>query len=288
MATENPTTITCPTQEELSVFYDQPSDNTIAEHVAACEKCHQTLATFYQLERLTSELASPPAGLAERINAAVLRAPTSKPAPRVAFWQWHNLQQAASWILVAVLGSLWLLSYTQRDNQDSAVAVSEQLSLTASTQNATTQLQKIETPLPDDGFSLIDQLKLKGNVDVGDLRKVSTGMQVNQSYSDTRQYAIGSRIRHIWLTENLANSRSILEEAAKMSSCKIDWKSDEKADTHIAILTASDKNIQKLVNILYARNLQLLSPTYPQPQAEHKASFTGNAMQYQVVLVQKE
>lgn len=291
MATENSSIIICPSQEELSFFYDQPGDNFIAEHVASCEKCQHNLAVFYQIERLTSELASPPAGLSERITATLLREqPSTNTSRRADFWQWRTLRQAASWLLVAILASLLLYTYTSahRGKQNESVTLSKQLAFTAIPQNSTTQLQKIETPLPNEGFSLTDQLKLHGNIEVGDLRNVSTGMQVNPAYSNPQQYAIGSRVRHIWLTENLAGSKNLLEQAAKQSSCKIDWQPSEEKNTHIAILAASDKNIQKLVNILSAQKLQLLSPTYPQPQAEQKASFTGNAIQYQAVLVLKE
>lgn len=280
----------CPDNEELSWFYDQPDDSAIAEHVAACEHCQQTLAAFYQIECLTSALATPPAGLAQRINAAVRQAHPAGKFPVIRQPAWFRLSQAASWLLVAALSGWLLYSYTSRGRNTTAIhlAMSDQPVPTPAVLPDTTQLRKIETPLPNEGFSLHDQLKLNGNVEVTDLRNVSTGVSFKKSYPKSQQQTIGSRVRHIWLTDNLTAGKIALEEAARLNDCTVAWQEDEHNHTRIAILSATDKNIQKLVNRLYGRNLHLLSPTFPQPLAECNASFTGNQMLYQVVLVQKE
>ncbi|NLF93805.1 MAG: hypothetical protein GX564_07945 [Oligosphaeraceae bacterium] len=289
MDTEQPTYITaCPDPEELSFYYDQPSDHAIAEHVTNCEHCQQTLAAFYQIERLTSALSAPPAGLAQRINAAVRQAHPAGKIPAAPHLAWPILSQAASWLLVAVLGGWLLYSYARRDPTNVRLAASNQPVHKPAALSDTTQLRKIETPLPNEGFSLHDQLNLNGNVEITDLRNVSTGMSVKESYPKSRQQALASRVRHIWLTDTLASGRIALEEAARLHDCTVDWQDNGPKHTLVAILSATDKNIQKLVNRLYAHNLQLLSPTFPQPLAERKASFTGNKMLYQVVLVQKE
>ncbi len=278
----------CPNAEELSAFYDQQGENPYAEHIDGCKYCQNQLAAFRQIEWLTQELTRPPEGLARRINGAIRKMRNDNMAISLRRSTiWPRLSHAAAWMLVALLGGLLIYSSTRRYQPREQVIVTAVNTAAAALAN-NSQIRKIETPLPDEGFTFHNQPQLNGNVETSDLRNVSTGMNVPKSYSSSRRHTIASRVRHIWLTDDLSTAERVLESAARQSGCALDWQDNDQEQSLVAILSASDKNIQLLVNGLYANGLQLLSPSYPQPQAERKAAFTGNSMLYQIVLVQKE
>ncbi len=274
----------CPPVEELSLFFDEPSDDQIAAHVATCGKCQEILAAYDQIDRIQRDRAAAPKDLNERIKQLCRQQSTLKKPliryPGSASW----LRLAAGLAVLASAAAVLTHIAGHATQEPESTLASQAFSPSAGGE----QLSKVEKILPGEVFSLTDQMRLQGNIETDSLQNVSTAPRINTLSSARRKFRIGSQVEHIWLVDNLQTGKQILHEMAAEADCPLTWQADESTDALKAILSGTDKNIQNLVNTLKDRNWVLLSPAWPQPHAENRALLTGNQIQYQATIVKKE
>jgi len=275
----------CPPVEELSLYLDEPSDDLIAAHVAACEKCQAILAAYDQIDRIQRERSVAPDDLSERIQK-LCRQQRALTKPLIRY------PGAASWLrlaagLAVLASAAGILSYIAGHGTHKPNSALASHPLAPAMLNE--PLSKIEQVLPGEVFSLTDQMRLQGNIDTDSLQSVSTAPKINTASAGRRKYRIGNQVEHIWMVDDLENGKQMLHELAASTDCPLTWQKHESANSPLkAVLSGTDKSIQSLVNTLKDKDWVLLSPAWPQPHAENSALLTGNQIQYQATLVKKE
>ena len=275
----------CPSVEELSLFLDVPSDDLIAEHVAACEKCQAILAAYDQIDRIQQECSAAPDDLIERIQS-LCRQQNVPAKPLIRY------PSAASWLRMAaglaILASVaGILTYVAGHGQNDTGTTLASHSVSQAMRNE--PLSKIEQVLPGEVFSLTDQMRLQGNNIASDsLQSVSTSPKINAATAGSRKYRVGDHVEHIWVVDNLQAGKQLLQQLANEAKCPLTWQKDASPELLKASIGGTDKCIQSLVNTLKDRDWVLLSPACPQPYAENVTLLTGNQIQYQATIVKKE
>jgi len=275
----------CPPVEELSLFFDEPSDDQLAAHVAACGKCQAILAAYDQIDRIQRERATAPDDLNRRIQSLCRQQSAPKKPliryPGASSW----LRLAAGLAILASAAGIFTYVTGHGTHQPEAVLARHPVSPA----NEDEPLSKIEQVLPGEVFSLTDQMRLQGNIDTDSLQSVSTAPRINTASAGRRKYRIGNQVEHIWMVDDLENGKQMLHQLAASTDCPLTWQKHESANSPLkAVLSGTDKSIQSLVNTLKDKDWVLLSPAWPQPHAENSALLTGNQIQYQATLVKKE
>jgi hypothetical protein len=267
----------CPSVELLSIFLDEPSDLRVAEHVSSCEKCQAILADYDQIDRIQRERSAAPANLSRRIQQALPRQPSIHYSGAY-FW----LRFAAGLTVLATAAGLltYVIGFASNES-DSTLAVAEPVAIGE-------HLSKVEQALPDEMFSLTDQMRLQGNIETDSLHNVSTGPKLSSTASSLRKFRIGSQVEHIWLVDSLSASKQSLQQLAAAVDCPLTWQEEDGSEAIKANISGSDTNIQSLVNTLKDQEWALLSPAWPQPHAESRTVLTGNQIQYRATIVKKE
>lgn len=277
----------CPPVEELSLFLDEPSDDQIAAHVIACERCQAIIAAYDQIDRIQRERSAAPEDLSRRIQSLCRQ--QSAPRKQVPI----RYPSASSWLRIAAVFAILasvaaILTHLAGHGPQQPEATLASQSVPSPAAFDREQLSKVEQILPSEAFSLSDQMRLQGNIDADSLQSVSTSPKINTASLERRKFRIDNRVEHIWMVDNLQVGKQMLHQLAGDANCPLTWQQDANANTLKATISGSDKNIQSLVNTLKDRNWVLLSPAWPQPYAEKRTLFTGNQIQYQATLVKKD
>jgi len=271
----------CPSVELLSIFLDEPSDLRVAAHVSCCAKCQAILADYDQIDRIQRERSAAPADLSHRIQQLCRQQALPK-KPSIQYPGMHSwLRLAAGLTILATAAGL--LTYIAGGDP-----IKTDSSLAATPPVLGEHLSKVEQALPDEMFSLTDQMRLQGNIEADTLHNVSTGPKVSTTSSSLRKFRVGSQVEHIWLVDSLPASKQSLQQLAAAANCPLTWQEKDGSETITANISGSDTNIQSLVNTLKDREWVLLSPAWPQPHAESRTVLTGNQIQYRATMVKKE
>ncbi|MFA6929894.1 MAG: hypothetical protein WCT05_06170, partial [Lentisphaeria bacterium] len=169
----NQSTSPCPSAEALSIFLDEPSDAAVAAHLSGCEKCQAILAAYDQVDRLLYDQAAAPQDLSARIQTLCRQQSHAvKPKPSIQYpgaFSWLRL--AAGFVVLAMVAALTTY-YAGHSGSAHEKLASTPMNMPATGKET---LDKIENTLPNEVFSLTDQMRLQGNIDGDALQNVSTG-----------------------------------------------------------------------------------------------------------------
>lgn len=276
----------CPTPELLSAFCDcgaVESDlemTAIARHVSACEVCRRTVEAYRELDRLVAAVCRPPAGLEQRILAAV-KSSGQASIDRPWRLRMFRLAQAAAVVAVLALAATAVMRH---------VHSGKDVTLAQHTQEPAVQIATGETEAKADSDSGAvalaepqERLRATDSVRGNDVQTVGIDRSGARTAAPVAQYYLPAAVRHVWTTSDLQQSRRLLDALAKDSNGVITWTDADGSLT--GKIQLEDGKLQALVDSLHSRGLQLVSPSQPQPGNGAKVKFTGQAVTYDLVLV---
>ena len=289
----------CPTNEELSEYYDAQAGEEerggqfqrVREHLAGCEKCRKTLESYGMIDRLMADALAADEGLTERVKARCRAAELQR--------RWRSIGRVAAVVavVIGVMAGVWLSERKGSGGGEIAVVpTSEQPEVVAvvteslgEKKPSVESLTAAEAPLSDEWLTWHEptaesvQASLSRNGMSGkDIRTV--GMQQGNQGKLAGQGGaaeINDAVRHIWMVDDLAASRGLFTIFAKRSGVKTVF-ADKDGGLIVQFRGLTDRQLQGLVEQLNARKWALVSPMLPQPKQWERVKFTGKPVTYTV------
>ena len=282
----------CPAPELLSVFCDcrAPENDlemsAVARHVDVCAVCRRTVAAYRRLDSLVAAVCRPPAGLENRILAAV-QASGQTPAACPRRLRLFRLVQAAAVVAVLALASAAFMRYARSGSAGADVTLAHQDQEPGAAVESTVGAESVAGDAVAASPEMRPvRLRASGTVTGKDVQAVGIDRNNARAAAPAGQYFLPPTVRHVWTTADLLESRRLLETLARDGNSAIVWaESDSPAGSLTGKIQLEDGKLQAFVDGLHSRGLQLVSPSLPQPGTGAKVKFTGQAVTYDLVLV---
>lgn len=313
----------CPDFEELSAWHDGESDAAhVDAHIANCADCEATLES---LERMDKALLGPAPSeeTLARIQGGCmreLRKPAPRPAPILSMQLITRL--AAMFALVGIalfmkgklkqlepgvtadLGqptSAAMITHTPDPARPPAPPPSPLLAESAHlpppvpeapgdaiAESATPEPRLVRSPAPVS--------KPAVSVDYDAIKLVASGANSRRDLHSRQraniiapsQHEVPDVVRHVWLAEDVVAPLKALRDLMPQDNrAEFDELVKGNAESYSLTLTATDRNLQALVNHMHSIGMLLVSPDAPQPQTTVDLQFSDKVVRYQVDFVKK-
>jgi hypothetical protein len=314
----------CPEFDELSVWHDGESDAaSIDAHIANCGDCQATLDS---LERIDGSLLgpAPTAKTLARIQAGCmreLRKPAPRPSPILSMQLVTRL--AAMFALVGIalfmrdklkelepgvpanLGqptSAAMINHMAEappvpPPAPTAAVVAVSANLPPPVPAAPIEaIAESATPAPRLVRNPARMSKPAVSVDYDAIKLVAAGPESRRGLHGQRvtiaaptQNEVPDVVRHVWLADDVVAPLKALRDLMPQDNrAKLDELVQGEADNYSLTLSATDRNLQALVDHMASLGMVLVSPDAPQPQAAASGLlFSGKTVRYQVDFVKK-
>jgi len=264
----------CPSEENLSLFIDDPTDFEILEHLENCPKCREMVEEYSLVNELVGEISRPAADFGERLLQN-LRQRRQRGKFSLFMDRIHpalHWSAAAALVVLAGISAVRLFPSASKSQAEVATV----------TQNA---------PLiqPGDVYSLKDLTKLQGDISNVALRNVSVAPSLpTRTIAVRNQEAIPSNTEHIWLVSNMDDAIATVEQIAKTTGCQAIWRGANNDNSAVVTLPVTDVQSQSIADCLYAQHWHLVSPQLPQPGQANNVAFANSKVNYTLRLLKNE
>lgn len=273
----------CPSKEDLSGWYDNGGDETVATHVGTCRTCDETVVFYKKVDETVRFVATPPTCLKSQIldschglESEVLQFPLWIRVLRIA---------AVAAVVATVAGAVHLV--TSGGMGEGAPTVVDK---------GARDLGEAPRVMAEIGLPSLNQAmgsetvapRTEGVVRLNDLVAVSTGGErhIGPLGGVRPVVSIGQLVRHVWTVDDLADARQVFVDMLPASVVpELSRQVGEDKYFFEALLT--DEQLQTLVDGLKNRGWSLVTKDFPQPGEEAKVSLTGRVVRYAVDLVGK-
>ncbi|MFT5127482.1 MAG: hypothetical protein ACI8W8_001085 [Rhodothermales bacterium] len=313
----------CPEFDDLSAWHDGESDApSIDAHIANCSDCQAALDSLEQMDHALVSPAPPEEILADIHAGAMreLRKPAPRPAPILSMQLLTRL--AAMFALVGI--ALLLrdkLSELGPGIQEDLGQPSTAAMITHTTDPETppappaapspviAESANLPPPVPEAPANAIAESapaprlvrttppvsKPRTSVDYDAIKLVAAGphgprdlhSRQRGNIAAPAQDQVPDIVRHVWLAEDVnAPLKALRDLMPQDNRAKFDELAKESADSYSLTLSATDRNLQALVNHMSGIGMVLVSPDAPQPEG-HGLRFSDKPVRYQVEFVKK-
>ena len=309
----------CPSFDELSAWHDGETDPAaIDAHIASCTACQGILEDLEQMDdAMLGE--PPPAEVLARIHEGCLRE-VRKPAPKPTVLPMSVvLRLAAIFALVGIAlfmqgqlkeldGADPLASNIGQPVGEAVVGIGPPPSLPPapppvpiSAESADLPPPVPEAPMPATIADVAAPAPRSVprskpvSVDYGAISLVAAGAMAARARSGRRatitapaQNVVAEDVHHVWLADDVVATLEALRDLMpKDHHEQFDSLLQEGADSYSLTLSATDRNLQALVNHMASIGMVLVSPEAPQPQAQETLDFSDRPVRYHVDFVKK-
>lgn len=277
----------CPSKENLSNWYDNGGDSTIASHVGECRNCGETV-TFYRKVDETVRLCSCPPSYLE---SQILEVCKGVEGEILAFPLWMRALRiaAVAAVVCTVAGAVFVVTSTPSTTGSSRI-----LAVAGRGADGEAMAELVNPGTPKTGNSGSGGgLALKGpgdGVRGTDLVSVSAAGSRDREDGSRRavrgDIAISPIVHHVWVVDDLEACKTsfigALPEGVEPSLTP--GGDDSKCSLQVVL---SDTQLQGLVNVLKEDGWALFTKDFPQPGEEDKVALTGRKVRYEAELVRK-
>jgi hypothetical protein len=316
----------CPEFDELSAWHDGESDAaSIDAHIDNCADCQAALDSLERMDEALIAPA-PSEEVLARIQTGCmreLRKPAPRPAPvlsmqlltrlaaifalvGIALFMKSQLKQLEPGDVTADLGqptSAAMITHTPTPDAPPppppapSTALAESAHLPPPVPEAPVDaIAESATPAPSLLHTPAPVSKPAVSVDFDAIRLVATGSDSRrQLHSRQRgnitapsQNQVPDVVRHVWLAEDVvAPLKALRDLMAQDNRAQLDELVKGEAESYSLTLSATDRNLQALVNQMHDIGMLLVSPDAPQPQTTPSLQFSDKIVRYQVDFVKK-
>jgi hypothetical protein len=246
----------CPSTDRLSEYVDGNVSEEIRNHLKECAYCRRIVDIYSMMDDSIATLSTPPEDLSARITLYCRRqAAAEAQAMPVMSWQ-RMLRYAAAITLVGAVGAFIYAAFphgSSRPASNGAAPVARTPDLVPAADGAsTTTLVGTQKPA------------------------IETAPAAAIKLPDA--------VHHVWYANNLEKARLELTKIAGTAAITAE-NNDTTAKRYTATLAIKDEALQGLVSKFAETGSMLLTPDYPQPEADARLEFNGHQITYTLDIV---